>query len=111
MGVFLGVLHWLFWVAPNDLFQKPAAEIPNIINAVRSINGIFRLLHSTLCSMNNGNALETAMGVGEGDDKFIAPGANIRYKDDLDIYAACPLVGWPGPLRTRSLTTQRRARE
>ena len=60
---------------PSDLFQKPAGEIPNVIDAVKNINGIFRLLHSTLSSLNNGDSLETAMGVGEVDDKFIAPGA------------------------------------
>ena len=32
---------------PSDLFQKPAAEIPNIIHAVKMINGIFRMLHAT----------------------------------------------------------------
>ena len=58
---------------PNDLFQLPAGDIPNVIKTVKNINGIFRLLHSTLCSLNNGNSLETAMGVGEVDDKFIAP--------------------------------------
>ena len=68
---------------PSDLFQKPAGEIPNIIIAVKKINGIFRLLHSTLCSLNNGNALETAMGVGEVDAKFIAPGANITIMEKL----------------------------
>ena len=68
---------------PSDLFQKPAGEIPNVIDAVKNINGIFRLLHSTLCSLNNGNALETAMGVGEVDDKFIAPGANITMMEKL----------------------------
>ena len=63
--------------------SSPAGEIPNIIIAVKKINGIFRLLHSTLCSLNNGNALETAMGVGEVDDKFIAPGANITIMEKL----------------------------
>ena len=68
---------------PNDLFQQPAAEIPNVIHAVKLINGIFRMLHATLCTMNNGNALETAMGVGDTDDKFIAPGANITIMEKL----------------------------
>ena len=68
---------------PNDLFQKPAAEIPNVIHAVKLINGIFRMLHATLCTMNNGNALETAMGVGDVEDKFIAPGANITIMEKL----------------------------
>ena len=68
---------------PSDLFQKPAAEIPNIIHAVKMINGVFRMLHATLCSMNNGNALETAMGVGDVEDKFIAPGANITIMEKL----------------------------
>ena len=68
---------------PNDLFQVPAGEIPNAIDAVKNINSIFRLLHSTLCSLNNGNSLETAMGVGEVDDKFIAPGANITIMEKL----------------------------
>ena len=68
---------------PNDLFQQPAAEIPNVIHAVKLINGIFRMLHATLCTMNNGNALETAMGVGDADDEFIAPGANITIMEKL----------------------------
>ena len=33
--------------------------------------------------MNNGNALETAMGVGDVEDKFIAPGANITIMEKL----------------------------
>ena len=68
---------------PNDLFQQPAVEIPNVIHAVKLINGIFRMLHATLCTMNNGNALETAMGVGDADDEFIAPGANITIMEKL----------------------------
>ena len=32
----------------SDLFQKPAVEIPNVIHAVKMINGIFRMLHTTL---------------------------------------------------------------
>ena len=33
--------------------------------------------------MNNGSSLETAMGIGDGDDKFIAPGANITIMEKL----------------------------
>ena len=68
---------------PEDLFQKPAASIPNIIKTVKTINGIFRLLHSTLCNMNNGDALMAAMGVGDTTDKFISPGANVTIIEKL----------------------------
>jgi hypothetical protein len=68
---------------PEDLFQQPAASIPNIIRTVKTINGIFRLLHSTLCNMNNGDALMAAMGVGDTTDKFISPGANVTIIEKL----------------------------
>ena len=68
---------------PNDLFQVPAGDIPNVIKTVKNINGIFRLLHTTLCDLSNGNSLETAMGVGEMDEKFMAPGANITIMKRL----------------------------
>ena len=68
---------------PNDLFQVPAGDIPNVIKTVKNINGIFRLLHTTLCDLSNGNSLETAMGVVEMNEKFMAPGANITIMERI----------------------------